>query len=142
MPTRKASADWNGTLKSGQGKYQGESGLAGSYSFVSRFEPGMTGSNPEELLAAAHAGCFSMALSGNLERAGATPERVHTEAACTVERAGDGFRITTMRLTSRVKASGIDAAKFKEIAEATKAGCPVSGALRNNVQLELDATLE
>lgn len=142
MPTRKASARWNGTLKGGNGKYDGESGIGGAYSFVSRFDDPMTGSNPEELLAAAHAGCFSMALAGSLEKAGAKPEYVHTDAACTVERVGDGFRITTMRLTTRARATGIDAEKFKEVAEATKGGCPVSGALQNNVRIELDAALE
>lgn len=140
MPTRKASADWDGTIKAGKGTFKAESGIGGPYSFSSRFESG-SGSNPEELLAAAHAGCFSMALAGNLERAGATPEQIHTDAACTVEPSGSGFKITRMRLTTRVKAQGIDETKFREVAEATKAGCPVSGALMNNVQLELDAQL-
>lgn len=141
MPTRKASAEWDGTLKGGKGRYDGESGLAGSYSFGSRFESA-GGSNPEELLAAAHAACYSMALSLGLEKAGATPERVHTDAACTIEQQGGGFKITSMRLTTRVRATGIDAAKFRDVAEATKSGCPVSGALMNNVRLELDAALE
>lgn len=141
MPTRKASADWNGTIKGGSGQFNAESGLAGPYSFGSRFESAK-GSNPEELIAAAHAACYSMALSLGLEKAGATPERIHTDAACTVEQAGGGFKITSMKLTCRAKAGGIDAAKFREVAEATKAGCPVSGALMNNVRIELDATLE
>lgn len=141
MPTRKASAEWNGTLKAGTGSYDGESGLTGGYSFPSRFESG-SGSNPEELIAAAHAACYSMALAGGLEKAGAKPERVKTGAECTVEQVGSGFKITTMRLISRVKAEGISAEKFKEVAEATKLGCPVSGALVNNVQIELDAQLE
>jgi lipoyl-dependent peroxiredoxin len=141
MPTRKAGAEWNGTLKAGNGTFKGESGLGGPYSFSSRFESG-TGSNPEELIAAAHAACYSMALSGGLEKAGATPERVRTDAACTVEHVGGGFKITSMVLTCRVKAGGITPDKFREVAEATKHGCPVSGALANNVQIDLDAALE
>ena len=145
MPTSKASADWNGTLKGGKGSFTGASGLGAGYSFGSRFETGSgagTLSNPEELIAAAHAACYSMALAAGLEKAGATPERVHTDAACTVEQVGSGFKITTMRLTCRATAPGITAEKFKEVAEATKLGCPVSGALVNNVQIELDARLE
>jgi osmotically inducible protein OsmC len=142
MPTRNASADWTGTLKAGKGEFRGETGLGAAYSFTSRFEPGTTGSNPEELLAAAHAACYSMAFALGLEKAGATPERVHTDAACTVEQKEGGFRITTMKLRTRVKASGVDEAKFQEIARATKDGCPVSGALRNNVDIQVEATLE
>lgn len=141
MPTRKASAEWNGTLKAGKGRFEGESGLGGGYSFASRFESGAE-SNPEELIAAAHAACYSMALAGGLEKAGASPEYVRTEGACTIEKAGGGFKITSMRLTSRARAGGITADKFREVAEATKHGCPVSGALMNNVQIELDASLE
>lgn len=140
MPTRKADARWQGTLKGGTGTFKGESGLSGAYSFGSRFESA-GGSNPEELIAAAHAACYSMALSLGLEKAGATPEEVTTDAACTVEQVGAGFKITTMRLNCRAKASGIDEAKFREVAEATKQGCPVSGALMNNVHIELDAQL-
>lgn len=139
MPTRKASAQWDGS-KAGKGSFTGESGLAGAYSFGSRFESG-SGSNPEELIAAAHAACYSMALSLGLEKAGATPEHVKTDAECTVEKVGGGFKITTMRLTCRAKASGIEAEQFKQVAEATKHGCPVSGALVNNVHIELDAQL-
>ena len=141
MPTRKATAEWTGTLTAGQGRFDGEAGIGGQYSFASRFENGV-GSNPEELLAAAHAACFSMALSVGLEKAGATPERVRTEAHCTVEKVGDGFKITRMRLVSRVRAPAIEAARFRDVAEATKSGCPISGALVNNVQIELDAALE
>lgn len=141
MPTRKAGAEWSGTLKAGNGTFKGESGLGGAYSFSSRFESG-TGSNPEELIAAAHAACYSMALALGLEKAGAAPERIRTDAACTVEQVGGGFKITTMVLTCRAKASGITLDKFREVAEATKHGCPVSGALNNNVQIELDAALD
>jgi lipoyl-dependent peroxiredoxin len=140
MPTRKATAVWEGGLKGGKGSYRGQTDLGGKYSFGSRFEEA-PGSNPEELLAAAHAACFSMALSAGLERAGATPRRVETEAACTVEKVGDGFKITRMRLTTRVSAENLDRAKFMELAEGAKNGCPVSGALKGNVQMELDAQL-
>ena len=142
MPTRNASATWEGGIMKGKGHFRGESGaIDAAYNFSTRFEPGMTGSNPEELLAAASAACFSMALSGNLERAGAAPTRIETKAACTVEKAGDGFTITTMKLTTRVRATGIDEAKFREVAQKSKEGCPVSRALAG-VKIELDAALE
>src|SRR6185295_15531870 len=125
MPTRKASAVWNGGLKGGNGSFRGESGLGGTYSFGSRFESAK-GSNPEELLAAAEAACFSMALSLGLEQNGTPPTSVETTAACTVAPQKEGgFKITTMALEVRAKVPGIDAAKFKQIAEATKEGCPV-----------------
>ena len=141
MPTRKASATWEGGLKSGRGSFSGSSaGIEGSYTAGSRFSED-PGTNPEELLAAAHAACFSMALSLQLENAGAAPERVQTEAACTVEKVGEGFSITTMKLSTRVRAPGIDESRFQEVADAAKEGCPVSRALAG-VQIELDATLE
>src|SRR5687767_8340281 len=102
MPTRKASAVWNGGLKGGNGTFKGETGLGGAYNFSSRFENG-TGSNPEELLAAAEAACFSMALSGNLEKNGTPPTKIETTAACTVEKVDDKMTITRIELT--VKAS-------------------------------------
>lgn len=141
MPTRKANAVWQGGLQKGNGTFKGQTGLGGQYNFSSRFENG-AGSNPEELLAAAHAACFSMALAVGLEQAGTPATRITTKAACTVDKVGDGFRITTMRLVSRGQVPGIDQAKFKEAAEAAKNGCPVSNALKNNVQVELDAALE
>src|ERR1700733_493610 len=98
-------------------------------------------STPEELLAAAEAACFSMALSLGLEQAGTPPTRVDTDAACTIEKQGAGFKITTMKLTVRATVPGIDAAKFQSIAQATKEGCPVSAAVKGNVALELDASL-
>ena len=98
MPTRNASAKWEGGMKGGKGTFNGEGGaISGQYNFGSRFENG-TGSNPEELLAAAEAACFSMALSGSLERNGTPPTSVETEAACTVEKSGDGFSITRIKL--------------------------------------------
>jgi osmotically inducible protein OsmC len=142
MPTRRANATWEGGLQGGKGKFQGESGAVdASYSFGSRFADG-AGSNPEELLAAAHAACYSMALSVGLERAGHAPERVYTEAAVTVEQVEGGFGITSIRLKTRVRAPGVEAAAFAEIAEATKKACPVSKALAAVPVIELDAQLE
>jgi osmotically inducible protein OsmC len=130
MPTRTASAAWEGGLQGGKGTFTGESGaINGQYSFGSRFQEGV-GSNPEELLAAAHAACFSMALGGQLEKNGSPPRRIETNAACTVEKAGDGFKITTMKLTVRATVPNVDAAKFQELAKAAVEGCPVSQALR------------
>ena len=141
MPTRKASAVWEGGLKGGKGNFRGESGgIGGSYSFGSRFEEG-TGSNPEELLAAAEAACFSMALSGSLEKNGTTPTRVETDAQCTIDKVGEGFKVTTMKLTTRATVPGLDDATFQRIANDAKAGCPVSGALKGNVDIQLDAKL-
>lgn len=140
MPTRKASAVWEGGLKGGKGTFSGESGaIGGSYSFGSRFEEAK-GSNPEELLAAAEAACFSMALSAGLERQGLVPTRVETSAACTVEKVESGFKITTIKLTVRATVPNADAATFQDAAQATKSGCPVSQALAG-VKIEVDAEL-
>jgi osmotically inducible protein OsmC len=142
MPTRNASATWEGKLKDGKGQFKGESGaISGAYSFGTRFGDAK-GTNPEELLAAAEAACFSMALSGGLEQAGAQPQRIETRAACSVEQqAAGGFKITTMKLDVRATVPGIDAAKFQEIAEKTKKTCPVSMALAG-VQIDMTARLE
>ena len=141
MPTRNATAAWEGGLQKGKGNFQGESGaVGGSYSFGTRFGE-EKGTNPEELLAAAEAACFSMALSGALEKEGATPTKVETRASCTVEKQGPGFKITTMKLVVRATASNIDEAKFQQVAQATKAGCPVSVALAG-VKIDVEATLE
>lgn len=142
MPTRRASGTWDGTLKEGKGSFRGESGaIEAPYSFGSRFEEA-GGTNPEELIGAALAACFSMALSGNVERAGGKPERVHTDAACTIERSGDGFRITRIHLDTRVRASDIDRDSFQETAQMTSETCPVSMALKESVEITVDATLE
>lgn len=142
MPTRTASAVWEGGLTTGRGTMKAGSGaFAGSYSFASRFEEG-AGTNPEELIAAAHAGCLSMALSAGLEHGGTPPTRIETKAECTVEKVGDGFKITKMKLTVRGKVPGLKQAQFAEAAEKAKDGCPVSGALKGNVQFVLDAKLE
>lgn len=142
MPTRKASATWEKGLQNGNGSFRGESGsINGSYSFGSRFASA-SGSNPEELLAAAEAACFSMALSLGLERNGTPPDRVTTDAACTIDKVGEGFKITTMRLDVTARVPGIEDAKFQEIANATREGCPVSQALKGNVDITLSARLE
>jgi osmotically inducible protein OsmC len=141
MPTRKASAVWEKGLKDGKGSFKGESGTVnGSYSFGSRFE-NAKGSNPEELLAAANAACFSMALALGLEQNGTPSAKVETEAACTVEKVADGFKITTMNLMVKAKVTGIDDATFQKIASATKDGCPVSKALKGNVAITMTAKL-
>src|SRR4051795_2641507 len=115
MPTRKASATWEGGLKGGKGTFKGESGaINGQFNFSSRFENGQ-GSNPEELLAAAEAACFSMALSAGLEGNGTPPTSVETKAACTIEKVGDGFSITKMVLDVTAKVPNIDDAAFQKI---------------------------
>jgi osmotically inducible protein OsmC len=142
VPTRKASAVWEGGLKGGRGEFNGESGaISGDYSFGSRFE-NAGGSNPEELLAAAEAACFSMALALGLEKKGTPAESVRTEAACTVEKVGDGFSITRMQLNVSARVPGIDNDAFQQIAAATKDGCPVSKAIAGNVDIQMNATLE
>jgi osmotically inducible protein OsmC len=142
MTTSSASAAWEGVLRSGRGHFKAGSGaFEGDYSFATRFE-NARGTNPEELIAAAHAACLSMALSGVLEKDGTPATRISTTAACSVEKVGDGFKITRMRLEVRGKVPGVDQAKFAQAAEAAKKGCPVSTALEGNVRLELDARLE
>ena len=142
MPTSSASAVWEGGLKAGRGHFQaGSASFEGDYSFPTRFE-GARGTNPEELIAAAHAACLSMALSAGLEKDGKPATRISTKASCTIDKVGDGFKITKMRLEVRGKVPGLDQAGFAKAAEAAKKGCPVSGALQGNVQLEMDAKLE
>ena len=139
MPTRKASAAWNGGLKGGNGSFRGESGLAGAYSFGSRFE-NASGSNPEELLAAAEAACFSMALSGRLEKNGTPSTKVETSAGCTVEKVADGFAITGIALVVKAVVPKIDKATFDKLVAETKVGCPVSRALKA-VDIQVQAEL-
>jgi lipoyl-dependent peroxiredoxin len=142
MPTSNANAVWEGGLKTGHGRFKAGSGaFEGDYSFPTRFE-GARGTNPEELIAAAHAACLSMALAGGLEKGGTPASRISTRASCTVEKVGDGFKITRMRLEVRGQVPGIDESAFVKAAEAAKKGCPVSGALQGNVQFDLDARLE
>lgn len=140
MPIRKAQAVWSGNLREGKGRLSFGQGPAfeGAYSFASRFEEG-TGTNPEELIAAAHAGCFSMALANRLAQAGYTPQRVQTEARVHLE-IKDGAQITKIELHTEVEAPGLDEATFREHAEAAKNGCPVSKAFAS-VPIELHARL-
>lgn len=141
MTTSSSSAVWEGGLKSGRGNFTAGSGaFQGPYSFATRFE-GSKGTNPEELLAAAHAACLSMALSAGLEKAGTPPKRISTRASCTIDKAGEGFQITRMRLEVRGEVPGVDQAAFAKAAEAAKQGCPVSQALKGIPQVELDARL-
>ena len=139
MPVRGASAEWSGGLKDGRGSYQTESGIASKYSFVSRFGEGGA-SNPEELLAAAEAACYSMALSGALEKNGNKDTRVKADAKCTVEKVGEQMTITSIVLDVRVIAPGLDAATLQRLADETKKGCPVSRAL-TGTKIEVKATL-
>jgi lipoyl-dependent peroxiredoxin len=142
MPTSNASAVWEGVLRSGRGHFKAGSGaFEGDYTFATRFE-NARGTNPEELIAAAHAACLSMALSAGLEKQGKPATRIITNAACTVEKVGEGFKITRMRLEVRGKVPGLDQAGFAKAAEEAKRGCPVSTALQGNVQMDLDARLE
>ncbi len=140
MPIREGNAVWRGNLREGSGNVQTESGvLDAQYSFTSRFEEG-TGTNPEELIAAAHSGCFSMALSADLERAGYVAERISTKDRVHVEKVGDGFSITKIEMTTEAVVPGIDEDAFQEIAAGAKANCPVSKALAAT-PIELNATL-
>jgi osmotically inducible protein OsmC len=140
MATRTASAVWDGTLKQGKGLMRlGSGAFEGAYSFSSRFEEG-TGTNPEELIGAAEAGCYSMALSANLEKAGHPVKRISTVATVKLEMVGGGPKITSIDLKTDAEVPGIDQAKFREIAEQTKKTCPVSVAL-SGTQINLNATV-
>ncbi|MBA3653147.1 MAG: OsmC family protein [Actinobacteria bacterium] len=140
MPVRTAEAQWEGTLQDGKGHMRfGSGAFEGQYSFSSRFEEG-NGTNPEELLAAAHAGCFSMALSGALGRNETPPTRVSTTADVHLSKTDAGFRIQRIDLHTEAEVPGIDDATFQEIAESTKSGCPVS-VLLAAAEIRLDAKL-
>jgi osmotically inducible protein OsmC len=140
MPVRKANAVWEGGLKGGKGTVAlGSGAFQGPYSFGSRFEEA-GGTNPEELIGAAHAGCFSMAFAAGLERAGHAPKRVATSAKVHLEKAGEGFRITRIELATEAEVPGIDEAAFQEQARKAKEGCPVSQALAGT-EIVLDAHL-
>jgi lipoyl-dependent peroxiredoxin len=138
---RSASAHWSGGIKDGQGTISTETSALreAPYGFKSRFEDG-PGTNPEELLGAAHAGCYSMALSLGLGSAGLTADSIDTKAVVTLDKDGDGFSITAVHLTCKAKVPGTDAATFAKIAQATKEGCPVSKVLKATITL--DAVLE
>jgi osmotically inducible protein OsmC len=123
-----------GTMRFGSGAFEGK------YSFASRFEDG-PGTNPEELIGAAHAGCFSMAFAGNLQRAGHEPQSVETSARVHIDKSGDGFTITRIELDTTANVPGIDEDEFQQIATASKEGCPVSRALAGVGEITLDAKL-
>ena len=139
MATRTSSARWQGNLKDGNGTMSlGSGAYSGSYSFVSRFEEG-AGTNPEELIAAAHSACFSMALSKILEDAGMKAESISTKATVTLEQSGGGFAVTSSALETRVRIPNADQAAFQKAAETAKSGCPISKLL--NAAITLDAAL-
>ncbi|SEL23072.1 OsmC family protein [Nitrosovibrio tenuis] len=141
MTTKNGWAVWKGGIKDGGGTISTETGVLNEapYGFKSRFENGK-GTNPEELIAAAHAACFSMALSLMLGEAGMTPERIETHAGVTLDKVGDGFEITHSHLNVVAKIPGADKAKFEEIANKAKSGCPVSKLLK--AEITMDARLE
>jgi osmotically inducible protein OsmC len=142
MPKRTAEARWDGSLEDGNGIMRMTSGAyEGPYSFQSRFEEG-DGTNPEELIAAAHAGCFSMALSNMLGQAGHTAETVETRATVHLDKLDEGFGITRIELDTRARVPGVDEEEFQRIAEGAKKGCPVSRALAAVDSIELRAELE
>ena len=140
--TRQAEADWNGGIMDGKGKVKlGSGAFEGAYSFKSRFsEEEGTATNPEELIAAAHAGCYTMALSGNLGKAGYTPTNIHTTANVKIEKQGDGFVIPNIDLVTEAKVDGIEDEEFQKIAEETKKTCPVSQVL-SGADISLKASL-
>jgi lipoyl-dependent peroxiredoxin len=141
MPTRKAEAEWKGNLVEGSGRLKvGSGAFDGPYSFKSRFEEGQSATNPEELLGAAHAGCFTMALTALLSRARITPSRIHTDAKVTLEKVGENFSITKIELETRADIPGIDNATFQKYALDAKQNCPVSKALAAT-EIHLNATL-
>jgi lipoyl-dependent peroxiredoxin len=141
MPARTANAVWEGDLRGGRGRMKfGGGAWEGQYSFSSRFEEG-PGTNPEELIAAAHAGCFSMAFSNGLAKAGFTPTRVETTAKVHLDKVADGFKITRIVLDTVGQVPGISEGQFMEIAEAAKKGCPVSQ-LVTGAEVTLNARLE
>lgn len=141
MPTRNANAQWRGDLQNGQGTMKlGSGAYEGRYSFKSRFEEG-SGTNPEELIAAAHAGCFSMALSHGLAQAGYTPTRVQTTAKVHLEKQGDGFAIPRIDLVTEAEVPGIDEETFRRQANDAKENCPVSKLLKGGAEITLDARL-
>lgn len=139
MPVRSARATWKGGLKTGSGSFKTETGLTASYSYSSRFGEERA-SNPEELLAAAEAACFSMALASALEKNGTPGTNVSTQAKCTVEKVGEGFGITSIALDVRVTAPGLDDATLQRLAEETRKGCPVARAL-TGIRIDVIAAL-
>jgi osmotically inducible protein OsmC len=140
MPAQ-GSAEWRGDVPSGSGTFRAGDSISGGYTFKSRFEDG-PGSNPEQLIAAAHAACFSMALSSRLAQAGTPPELIHTDATVTLRPVDGTPTITSISLVTVGKVPGLDADAFATHASAAKAGCPVSRALAGVPEITLEATLE
>jgi osmotically inducible protein OsmC len=141
MPIRSASAHWHGNLTEGNGKIRtGNGGLSGDYSFKSRFEEG-EGTNPEELIGAAHAGCYSMALSKALADAGSAPTSVETTARVHLDKTDAGMAVTRIDLDTYVDVAGVDAAEFAKLAEAAKDNCPISRLLSPGAEITLSARL-
>lgn len=139
---RTASAVWRGGLKEGKGSISSQSGVLKDtqYSFSTRFESGV-GTNPEELIAAAHAGCFTMALSNELGKANHPPESLETTAEVKFEKSGEGFAITSIHLTTKAKVPGATQQSFETAANNAKNGCPISKLFKGNTQISLDAKL-
>jgi len=143
MAIRTASAEWRGDLQGGNGTFSSASqAIGGDYSFQSRFGDGSGGTNPEELIAAAHASCFSMALALALSQGGNPPDAIRTEARVQLLKEGEGFAIKKIDLITVGRVPGIDDTAFQEAAQAAKAGCPISLALAAVPEITLDATLE
>ena len=141
MPTRKAEAQWEGNLAEGSGRLKvGSGAFEGPYSFKSRFEEGQNATNPEELLGAAHAGCFTMALTAQLSRAGIKPKRIHTEARVKLEKVGEAFSITQIELETEAEIPDVDDATFQKYALDAKQNCPLSKALAAT-QISMNAKL-
>jgi lipoyl-dependent peroxiredoxin len=140
---RTANAEWQGDLLSGSGKVSTGSGVVrdATVKWSSRAEAADENTSPEELIAAAHATCVAMALAGGLAKAGTPPQRLETEATATFDKVGEGFRMTTMRITIRGQVEGLDEEGFHQAAEQAKENCPVSQALKGNVDVSLDASL-
>lgn len=140
--TRKADADWNGGITDGKGTVKlGSGAFEGGYSFQSRFGDDTAATNPEELIAAAHAGCYTMALSGNLGKAGYEPKHIHTTAKVKIEKQGEGFVIPNIDLETEASVDGISDEEFQKIAEKTKKTCPVSQVL-SGAEISLNAKLK
>ena len=139
----KASAVWTGSLNEGEGTISTATGVLknANYSFATRFEGAESGTTPEEMIAAAHASCFSMALGAQLGGAGLTPERIETQAAVTLAKTDGGFAVTKIALTTTAKVPGASQEQFNEAAQNAKSGCPISKLFANNTQIELDAKL-
>ena len=141
MPVRKAEAEWKGNLAQGSGRLKvGSGAFEGPYSFKSRFEEGEAATNPEELIGAAHAGCFTMALTAQLTRAGFTATRIHTEANVKLDKVGEAFSITQIDLETEAEIPNIDDATFQKYALDAKQNCPVSKALAGT-QIQMNAKL-